>query len=143
MTCNYRAQSGGKKHRRKHKGGFLGLENLFNLEDQSQTSKTGYYTPSEVSQQSSASVYNQPSTNYMSKLTENIKNVGLNVRNKLATTYSKVSGPNSASGLSATNYMSGGRKTHRKNRKGRKPTRGSRKSRKNKSTKKHHKYRKH
>lgn len=143
MTCNCSAQSGGKKIRRKHKGGFLGLDKLFNLTDQSQSSSTGYYTPDELSGQQPVSEYNQPSTNYMSKLTENIKNVGQTFKNKLSTTYSKVSGSNSTAGLSATNYMSGGRKTHRKNRKNRGSHRGGRKSRKNKSTKKHRKHRKH
>lgn len=143
MTCNCSAQSGGKKLRRKHKGGFLGLEKLFDLTNQSQSSSSGYYTPGEVSGQPSFSGYNQPSTNYMSKLTENIRNVGQTVKNKLATTYSKVSGSSTASGLSSTNYMSGGRKTHRKNHKGRKTSHGGKKSRKNKSTRKHRKYRKH
>lgn len=143
MTCNCSAQSGGKKQRRKYKGGFLGLEKLFDLSDQSQSSSSGYYTPGEVSRQPPASGYNQPSTNYMNKLTENIKNAGQTVKNKLATTYSKLSGSNAASGLSNMNYMSGGRKTHRKIRKGRSSLRGGKKSIKNKSTRKHRNHRKH
>ena len=144
MSCNCSAQSGGKKQRKKHKGGFLGLEKLFDSTDQQQTSSSEYYTPGETSgQQYPISGYNKPSTNYMGKLTENIRNIGQTVKNKLATTYSKLSGSNAASGLSNMNYMSGGRKTHRKIRKGRSSLRGGKKSIKNKSTRKHRNHRKH
>lgn len=139
MSCSCNAQSGGKKLRRKHKGGFLGLDKLFNISDQSQSTATRYYTH-EISGQQPVTVYNQPLTNYMSKLTKNIRNVGQTIKNKLATTYSKVSGPNHGSGLSTTNYMSGGRKTHRKSHKGRSSRRSSKKSIKNKSTRKQRKH---